>query len=151
MVRARRNLVALAERRGGWPRADVVQWDAARLPLRSGVVGSIVTDMPFGDKSGSVASNARLYPLVLGEFWRVLQHRPKGASVPRATRANGTVLLMSTERKLLGRLAQERRLWKQHRKLSLNLGGKAVAIVNLGKRYESRQAAPLSAARSTEI
>ena len=48
---------------------------------------------------------------------------------------------MSTERKLLGRLAHEGRLWKQHRKLSLNLGGKGVAIMNLGKRYESRPAA----------
>ena len=55
---------------------DVVQWDSTRLPLRAGVVDRLVTDLPFGKRSGSRSENSdHLYPALFAESARVLRRK----------------------------------------------------------------------------
>ena len=60
-------------------RCDAALWDAANLPLRTGAVDSVATDLPWGQKWGSKEDNGVLYPKALREFGRVL--RPGGTCV----------------------------------------------------------------------
>jgi len=57
----------------------LVPWDAAELPLHDASVTKIVTNLPWGIRSGSHADNRRLYPRLVAEFDRVLA--PDGAMV----------------------------------------------------------------------
>ncbi len=70
---------------------ELVPWDAAELPLREGSVTKIVTNLPWGIKSGSHAGNARLYPRLLAEFHRALA-------------PGGTMVLLTSETRLLREL-----------------------------------------------
>ena len=66
-------------------RCDAIQWDAARLPLRSGSVDNIATDLPWGHTVGSKSAalhgreNIIMYRQALREWGRVL--RPGGMCV----------------------------------------------------------------------
>eukprot|EP01063_Lacrimia_lanifica_P018468 TRINITY_DN25374_c0_g1_i1.p1 TRINITY_DN25374_c0_g1~~TRINITY_DN25374_c0_g1_i1.p1 ORF type:complete len:518 (+),score=159.33 TRINITY_DN25374_c0_g1_i1:75-1628(+) len=51
----------------------VLNWDATRLPLRTGGADVVVTDFPFGNRC---VRSVKLYPKVVGEFARLL--RPGG-------------------------------------------------------------------------
>ena len=56
---------------GAW---DLVNMDVTRLPLKTGSVDRIITDMPFGKRSGESNSElAALYPKALNEMARVLR------------------------------------------------------------------------------
>ena len=55
--------------------ADSLQWDATRIPLRDNSVDVLISDLPFGKRSGSKADNRVLYPNVLNSMARVV--RPK--------------------------------------------------------------------------
>ena len=71
----------------GGGEADVVQWDAMNLPLRSGCIDSLVADLPFGKRCGTHAKNIHLYPAVLAEAGQVLRSTncsPVQAVVSRA-------------------------------------------------------------------
>ncbi|KAM6256361.1 tRNA (guanine(6)-N(2))-methyltransferase THUMP3 isoform 2-T2 [Porphyrio hochstetteri] len=50
---------------------DIIQWDICNLPLRTGSVDIIVTDMPFGKRIGSKKKNWDLYPACLMEMGRI--------------------------------------------------------------------------------
>jgi len=67
---------------------ELVPWDAAAIPLRDASVTKIVTNLPWGVKSGSHAGNLRLYPALLAEFYRVLA-------------PDGTMVLLTAETRLL--------------------------------------------------
>ena len=67
---------------------ELVPWDAAAIPLRDASVTKIVTNLPWGLKSGSHAGNLRLYPALLAEFYRVLA-------------PDGTMVLLTAETRLL--------------------------------------------------
>ena len=60
-------------------RCGALLWDAKALPLRDGCVDSVVCDLPWGQRSGSRAENAALYPAAVQEWARVL--RPDGRAV----------------------------------------------------------------------
>ncbi len=60
-------------------RVTLVRWDARRLPLPSATVDVIVSNFPWGRRSGSHRANRALYPPVLKEVARVL--RPGGRAV----------------------------------------------------------------------
>lgn len=62
----------------------VAQWDATRLPLGSGTVDKLVTNLPFGHQLGSPAELQRLYPPFFAEVARVLA-------------ANGRAVVLSSE------------------------------------------------------
>ena len=66
-----------------------INWDATRLPLRSGVIDVIVSDLPFGQRCGNKRQNMKLYPALLKEFHRVL------------TPKNGRAILLTLERGLM--------------------------------------------------
>ncbi|KRZ50356.1 Histone H2A.V [Trichinella nativa] len=52
---------------------SIQRWNATKLPLTTASIDCIVTDLPYGRRSGSVRSNQTLYPALLSEFARVLK------------------------------------------------------------------------------
>lgn len=58
-------------RKGKSMAVDVAQWDATKLPLRSQCVDVVVSDLPFGKRSGSKTDNRVLYYRSLVELARV--------------------------------------------------------------------------------
>lgn len=70
--KARANLCAARER-GGGALVDLVHWDATKLPLRDGCVDRFLTDLPFGKRMGSKATNRTLYPHAVREMRRSLR------------------------------------------------------------------------------
>ncbi|GLV37658.1 hypothetical protein CBL_13931 [Carabus blaptoides fortunei] len=53
---------------------DIFRWDATRLPFKNHEIDAIVTDLPFGKRSGSKGNNATLYTRLMSEFSRVLKY-----------------------------------------------------------------------------
>ena len=73
------------------PRCDVLQCDARRLPLRSGCIDAIVTDMPFGKRMGDGSMNRELYPAVVREVARCLSDAG-GVAVMLSASRRGAIL-----------------------------------------------------------
>jgi tRNA (guanine6-N2)-methyltransferase len=73
---------------------ELRQWDATALPLAGGAATRIITNLPWGRKSGSHQSNRHLYPRLLAEFRRVLAPQ-------------GLMVLMTSETRLMRELMQE--------------------------------------------
>ena len=48
------------------------RWNAVKIPFRDGTVDAIISDLPFGKRCGNAWTNAKLYPQIFREFWRVL-------------------------------------------------------------------------------
>jgi len=67
---------------------ELRSWDAAALPLADGAVTRIITNLPWGRKSGAHPDNRRLYPRLLAEFRRVLA-------------PGGLMVLMTAESRLM--------------------------------------------------
>lgn len=79
----------------------VIAAQAERLPLRDHCLGAIVSDMPWGRRSGAFSCNAVMYPRFLKEAHRVL-------------RPDGRMLLLTLEKGLVRsylRTDQGRSLW----------------------------------------
>eukprot|EP00936_MAST-01D_sp_MAST-1D-sp1_P002437 g2437.t1 len=72
-------------------RCDVLQCDARRLPLRSGCIDAIVTDMPFGKRMGDGSTNRELYPAVVHEVARCLKNA-RGVAVMLSASRRGAIL-----------------------------------------------------------
>jgi ubiquinone/menaquinone biosynthesis C-methylase UbiE len=53
--------------------ATLIAWDAANLPIRTGTVDAVVSDLPFGRLCLSTNKLQQLLPLVLNEMARVLR------------------------------------------------------------------------------
>jgi SAM-dependent methyltransferase len=67
---------------------ELRNWDAAALPLADGAATRIITNLPWGRKSGAHQDNRRLYPRLLAEFRRVLA-------------PGGLMVLMTAESRLM--------------------------------------------------
>ncbi|KAL6265245.1 hypothetical protein P5V15_002164 [Pogonomyrmex californicus] len=52
---------------------NLVQWTASKLPLKNSSVDIVVTDMPFGKRSGNKTYNSIFYKQFLVEFGRVVK------------------------------------------------------------------------------
>ncbi|XP_076375962.1 tRNA (guanine(6)-N(2))-methyltransferase THUMP3 [Megalopta genalis] len=59
---------------------DLISWNAAHLPLKDSSVDIVVSDMPFGKRSGRMVDNRILYKQYLVELGRILK-RSTGRSV----------------------------------------------------------------------
>ncbi len=84
------NELALARRNAQFAEAPVglARWDARALPLAAESLDRVVSDLPFGRRTGTHTSNRHLYPGLIRELVRVL--RPGGRAV-----------LYTTERRLM--------------------------------------------------
>jgi tRNA (guanine6-N2)-methyltransferase len=76
---------------------QLIQWDAGRLPLPSGSVDKVATNLPFGEKIGSRRENVGLYRALFREMDRVLSS--KGRAVVLSSE---TGLIRDTLRGLTG-------------------------------------------------
>ncbi|KAM4722430.1 tRNA (guanine(6)-N(2))-methyltransferase THUMP3 [Rhinophrynus dorsalis] len=91
---------------------DAAHWDISRLPLRSGSVDVIITDMPFGKRIGSKKKNWDLYPACLREMSRVCRA------------GTGRAVLLTHDRKcFIKALAKAGHLWKKMHTVWVNIGG----------------------------
>ncbi|MCE5237120.1 THUMP domain-containing protein [bacterium] len=82
LAMARENFTAL-----GVP-AELVQWDASRLPLADETVDKFLLNPPWGRLVASHTANERLYPWMLGHLRRCL-------------RPGGRVVILTSERSLV--------------------------------------------------
>jgi tRNA (guanine6-N2)-methyltransferase len=76
---------------------QLLRWNAGRLPLTSGSVDKIATNLPFGKQIGSPQENRRLYRAVFAEIDRILCS--DGVAVVLSSE---TELIKDTVRKLDG-------------------------------------------------
>ncbi|RZF41572.1 hypothetical protein LSTR_LSTR000286 [Laodelphax striatellus] len=91
---------------------DVFQWDAARLPLRSGSVDVFTTDLPFGKRSGRKIDNGPLYRRVMKELTRVVRLE------------SGRAVLMTHDRKTFTKIFSSfSQYWTNQHRIGINLGG----------------------------
>ncbi|XP_027719533.1 THUMP domain-containing protein 3 [Vombatus ursinus] len=96
---------------------DAIQWDICNLPLRTGSVDIIVTDMPFGKRIGSKKRNWNLYPSCLQEMSRVC--RP----------GTGRAVLLTQDRKCFAKaLSRMGHLWRKVHTVWVNIGGLHAAV-----------------------
>ncbi|XP_075430795.1 tRNA (guanine(6)-N(2))-methyltransferase THUMP3 [Ascaphus truei] len=91
---------------------DAVHWDISSLPLRSGSVDVIITDLPFGKRIGSKKKNWDLYPSCLREMSRVCRA------------GSGRAVLLTHDRKcFIKALAKAGHLWRKVHTVWVNIGG----------------------------
>ncbi|XP_035007185.1 THUMP domain-containing protein 3 [Hippoglossus stenolepis] len=91
---------------------DTVQWDLCNLPVRTGSVDIIITDMPFGKRMGSRKKNWDLYPSCLREMARVC--RP----------GTGKAVLLTQDKKCFSKaVSRMGGLWRKLHTVWVNVGG----------------------------
>uniref|UniRef100_A0A8C7EJJ9 tRNA (guanine(6)-N(2))-methyltransferase THUMP3 n=2 Tax=Neovison vison TaxID=452646 RepID=A0A8C7EJJ9_NEOVI len=96
---------------------DAVQWDICNLPLRTGSVDIIVTDMPFGKRMGSKKRNWNLYPACLREMSRVCKP------------GTGRAALLTQDKKCFTKaLSGMGHVWRKVHTVWVNIGGLHAAV-----------------------
>ncbi|XP_066471898.1 tRNA (guanine(6)-N2)-methyltransferase THUMP3 [Tiliqua scincoides] len=104
---------------------DSIQWDICSLPLRTGSVDVIVTDMPFGKRIGSKKKNWDLYPACLLEMGRICRPR------------TGKAVLLTQDRKCFAKaLSKMGHLWRKSHTIWVNVGGLHAAVYLLKRSGE---------------
>ncbi|XP_005856677.1 PREDICTED: THUMP domain-containing protein 3 [Myotis brandtii] len=96
---------------------DAIQWDICNLPLRTGSVDIIVTDMPFGKRMGSKKRNWNFYPACLWEMSRICKP------------GTGRAALLTQDKKCFTKAlsGMEHVWWKVHT-VWVNIGGLHAAV-----------------------
>lgn len=90
---------------------DISAWDVCYLPLRDRSVDVLITDMPYGKRSGNKKDNWQLYLCLLKEMARVVS-------------INGRVCLLTHDEKcMIKSLRSCKSLWHCNHSLSINQGG----------------------------
>ncbi|XP_075966803.1 tRNA (guanine(6)-N(2))-methyltransferase THUMP3 isoform X2 [Anarhichas minor] len=91
---------------------DTVQWDLCNLPIRTGSVDIVITDMPFGKRMGSRKNNWDLYPSCLREMARV------------CTPGTGKAVLLTQDKKCFTKaISRMGGLWRRLHTVWVNVGG----------------------------
>ncbi|XP_036122376.1 THUMP domain-containing protein 3 isoform X1 [Molossus molossus] len=105
---------------------DAIQWDVCNLPLRTGSVDIIVTDMPFGKRMGSKKRNWNLYPACLWEMSRVC--RP----------GTGRAALLTQDKKCFTKaLSGMGHVWQKVHTVWVNIGGLHAAVYLLKRTVQA--------------
>ncbi|XP_021398243.2 tRNA (guanine(6)-N(2))-methyltransferase THUMP3 isoform X1 [Lonchura striata] len=104
---------------------DVIQWDICNLPLRTGSVDIVVTDMPFGKRMGSKKKNWDLYPACLMEMGRI------------CTPGTGRAVLLTQDKKCFAKaLSRVGHIWRRAQTVWVNVGGLHAAVYLLRRTWE---------------
>ncbi|NWH64861.1 THUM3 protein, partial [Geococcyx californianus] len=104
---------------------DIIQWDICNLPLRSGSVDIIVTDMPFGKRIGSKKKNWDLYPACLMEMGRI------------CAPGTGRAVLLTQDKKCFAKaLSRMGHIWRKSQTVWVNVGGLHAAVYLLKRTWE---------------
>ncbi|XP_068550118.1 tRNA (guanine(6)-N2)-methyltransferase THUMP3 [Anas acuta] len=104
---------------------DIIQWDICNLPLRTGSVDVIVTDMPFGKRIGSKKKNWDLYPACLMEMGRI------------CTPGTGRAALLTQDKKCFAKaLSRMGHIWRKNQTVWVNVGGLHAAVYLLKRTWE---------------
>jgi tRNA (guanine6-N2)-methyltransferase len=115
---ARQNIAAAGYER----QVRLEQWDATRLPLADRSITLICADLPFGQLSGSHASNTVLYPQIFAEATRV--------AAPAAR-----MVLLTHEVRLLEGVARDYvQEWRMEQVLHVRSGGMTPRMYLLRRR-----------------
>ena len=96
---------------------DLVHWNVQQLPLKDSCVDIVITDMPFGKRSGRMIDNRILYKQFLVELGRVVK--------PSTGRA---VLLTYDRRSFNTALQAAGNLFWVTKMLGVNIGGLQAAV-----------------------
>jgi len=99
---------------------SVLRMDVYHIPLRTACIDRIVTDLPFGKKSGNKERNMFLYPNALYEMARIC--RPKGKAV-----------LLTQHKKALWKALMICKLWSMEYCTKINMGGMNISVYVLGR------------------
>jgi len=91
---------------------DFLQWDCLLPALKDNSVDVVITDLPFGKRSGSRADNRVLYPRTLLSLARVVR--------PTTGRA---VLLTQDKNSMFKTFKQVNKYWKHTKQIVTNIGG----------------------------
>ncbi len=100
--------------------ASVHWWDARRLPVRTGVIDALVSNLPFGEQIGSHEENPALYDQVLRQLVRVLKR-------------GGRAVLLTSEKELIHNLIGRYPQLTRERQVLVAVLGKAARIYVLRK------------------
>lgn len=93
-------------------KVGAVFWDIRNLPLRPQSVDVLVTDLPFGKRSGAKRDNLRLYSKVLFELAKVVK-----------TGTGRACLLTYDKTSLIRALRSQSMYWREIRQFGVNQGG----------------------------
>ncbi|XP_061864418.1 tRNA (guanine(6)-N2)-methyltransferase THUMP3 isoform X2 [Colius striatus] len=104
---------------------DIIQWDICNLPLRTGSVDIVVSDMPFGKRIGSKKKNWDLYPACLMEMGRI------------CTPGTGRAVLLTQDKKCFAKaLSRMGHIWRKAQTVWVNVGGLHAAVYLLKRTWE---------------
>ncbi|NXI85244.1 THUM3 protein, partial [Rhipidura dahli] len=107
---------------------DIIQWDICNLPLRTGSVDIVVTDMPFGKRIGSKKKNWDLYPACLMEMGRI------------CTPGTGRAVLLTQDKKCFAKaLSRVGHIWRRAQTVWVNVGGLHAAVYLLRRTWEKAE------------
>ena len=110
-----------------FPAMDVILWDVVKAGcLRDNSVDVVVSDLPFGRRSGSKADNRKLYPDTLISLARLVR--------PNTGRA---VLLTQDKTSMLFAIPKVKQYWAQKRIISTNIGGLTALVFLLIRTNQS--------------
>ncbi|XP_053973565.1 tRNA (guanine(6)-N2)-methyltransferase THUMP3-like [Hylaeus volcanicus] len=113
VVRAKSNIDASATK----CKIDMMNWSVSQLPFKDSYVDIVVTDMPFGKRSGRMVDNRILYKQFLIELGRILK-----LSTGRS------VLLTYDRRSCNMALQMAGDLYRVTKMLGVNIGGLQAAV-----------------------
>merc|ERR1719516_292013 len=108
------------------PSADFFQWDCLYPCLKNNSVDVVISDLPFGKRSGSKADNRVLYPATLLAMARLVK--------PDTGRA---VLLTQDKTSMFKSFGKVSKFWRLGKHFACNIGGLTALVFHLSRTSES--------------